>query len=417
MKKIFQNLDQEILDILQAIKEAGGTGYLVGGCVRDQFFDHESKDIDIEVFGLEQEPLNALLEAFGKVDNVGESFGVTKLTTDSNDYDLNLPRKERKSGTGHQGFDIYIDPMMSLIEAGMRRDVTMNALYYDPLTELLVDNFDGVLDIADRCLRHVSPQFADDPLRVERLMQFAGRKEMYVDAETVEMCRSLIPEFGTISKERHWTEFEKLMSKGVAIEEGLRTLVVTGWSENYPMLHEMLGEYDGKLYHVGIRCNQMRRLTNNAKDKLDKADVLVLRLATLCYDMRIPKNFLEKIDTPKKIMNKVAELCRLTKEMTKEGLTPFDVKLLMSTKKHTTMKMFSLLARCILFVDDRTEFATLGRMLSRFTEEDLIPLVTGQDLLDRGWKPSKELGDKLQELFERQLRFEWSREYLLSALD
>ena len=70
-------------EILKAIQSAGGSPYFVGGCVRDNLMGVESKDIDVEVFGLSSADLVSILSSFGKVDSVGASFGVIKLTTDS----------------------------------------------------------------------------------------------------------------------------------------------------------------------------------------------------------------------------------------------------------------------------------------------------------------------------------------------
>src|SRR5262245_45328876 len=89
-----------------------------------------SKDIDLEVFGVPVDRLRALLETFGRVEAVGESFQVFK----SGDIDVALPRRESKSGRGHRGFEVTGDPTMSLDEAARRRDFTINAIAFDPLT-------------------------------------------------------------------------------------------------------------------------------------------------------------------------------------------------------------------------------------------------------------------------------------------
>lgn len=414
MKQIFKNLDKEILTILQAISLAGGTGYLVGGCVRDQYFDDESKDIDIEVFGLTQVQLGSVLKPFGRVDNVGQSFGVTKLTTKANDYDFNLPRNESKIGAGHKGFEIVVDPFMSVYEAGLRRDVTMNAIYYNPLTKETIDNFGGVSDIETGVLKHVSPKFAEDPLRVERLMQFAGRKQMFIHKETAEMCRSLIPEFGTISKERHWIEFEKLMTKGIAIEEGLAVLTWTGWVANYPQLDALNLHLNGKFAYVGQRCNRAKMLSDN--QNLPHVDSLAVRFAALCFDMKSPLEFLKQIDAPVKIQKKVSELCSLVHTLSLNKLSLYAGKVIMASKRNTTKQMVTMLLECLFYEKEEAIYADIGRLIQRFSEEDLKPRVTGQDLIERGWKPSKEFGEELGRLFDDQLRTNMSREVLLSNI-
>src|SRR3954466_11797965 len=108
--------------IAEAVREAGGRALIVGGWVRDRLLGRDSKDVDIEVFGVPADRLRSLLEAFGRVETVGESFQVYK----SGDVDVSLPRRESKAGRGHRGFDIAGDPAMPLEEAVRRRDFTIN---------------------------------------------------------------------------------------------------------------------------------------------------------------------------------------------------------------------------------------------------------------------------------------------------
>lgn len=110
--------------IATAVRDAGGRGLIVGGWVRDRLLGLESKDIDIEVFGLPADQLRAILERSGRVETVGESFQVFK----AGDIDVSLPRRESKSGHGHRGFDVSGDPSMTVAEAARRRDFIINRL-------------------------------------------------------------------------------------------------------------------------------------------------------------------------------------------------------------------------------------------------------------------------------------------------
>lgn len=412
MKKKFKNISQEILDILTAIDTNGGTGFLVGGCVRDQFFGHDSKDIDIEVFGLEQAALETVLRTFGKVDSVGQSFGVTKLTTKENDFDFNLPRRERKQGVGHQGFEIEVDPHMTVREAGLRRDLTMNAIYFNPLTNEVIDNFGGIKDIENRILRHVSPKFAEDPLRVERLMQFAGRKQMVVAGETIDLCKQLIPEFETISKERHWIEFEKLMRKSTSVGFGLDTLVETGWIVNFPQLDNIAKEHKLKMFNLGQDVDSIKNW--NEHFIISEETTLAQMFAILCQNMDNPLEFLEQIDAPKKIQKKVLELIEISNPLLNNTATLVDFKVSLATAKHNS------LVELKGFLEGITNRTNLGmrtsRRLDKITEESLTPRVVGQDLINKGWKPSKEFGQELKRIFNIQLEQNLSREELLQMI-
>src|SRR6202163_832203 len=114
--------------IAEAVRDAGGRALVVGGWVRDRLLGRESKDIDIEVFGVKADRLRVLLEALGRVETVGESFQVYKVGS----IDVSLPRRESKSGHGHRGFDVTGDTSMTIGEAERRRDFTVNAIAWDP---------------------------------------------------------------------------------------------------------------------------------------------------------------------------------------------------------------------------------------------------------------------------------------------
>src|ERR1043166_1495587 len=201
------NRPPKILELAEAVREAGGRALLVGGCVRDSLMGAQPKDWDVEVYGLAPERLSEVLDRFGTVNVVGEAFTVYKL---GSDLDVSLPRRERKSGRGHRAFVIEGDPEMSVVEASRRRDFTINAILKDPLTEEIIDPFDGRRDIEQGVLRAVSADtFVEDSLRVLRAAQFAARFEFRVAPETVELCRAI--DLSDLPSERIWGELEKLL--------------------------------------------------------------------------------------------------------------------------------------------------------------------------------------------------------------
>src|SRR5882724_1879637 len=143
---------------------------------------------DLEVFGLAGDRVRALLEAFGRVEAVGESFQVYKI----GDIDVSLPRRDSKAGRGHRGFVVTGDPDMSIAEAARRRDFTINALSWDPLSGEYFDPCDGRADLERRLLRVVDPQtFGDDSLRVLRGVQFAARFALTLEETTAALCRQI----------------------------------------------------------------------------------------------------------------------------------------------------------------------------------------------------------------------------------
>ena len=181
--------EEAVRSIARAVAVRGGRAWLVGGCVRDVLLGGPRKDWDLEVYGVAPADLRALLEREHEVVDVGRSFGVLKLK--GLPIDVALPRRETKVARGHKGFDVEADPHLDLRSAAERRDLTVNAIYEDPLTHEIADPLGGRADLDARRLRHASPRFVEDPLRVLRVMQLAARLRFAVAPETVALCRTL----------------------------------------------------------------------------------------------------------------------------------------------------------------------------------------------------------------------------------
>lgn len=215
-----------------ACLSANGRAILVGGCVRDAILGKTPKDIDIEVFGIEEDRIESVLSTIKpnvSFKRVGRSFPVWKVWTDSeaNAVDVSLPRRERKTGDKHTDFEAVADPFMSFLEAASRRDYTINAMGFDLLKNELLDPFLGEKDLKTGILRHTSERFVEDPLRVLRGAQFCARFELTPAPETLELCRTLKPD--SLSRERIWEEWGKLILKGAKPSLGIRFLQSVGW--------------------------------------------------------------------------------------------------------------------------------------------------------------------------------------------
>ena len=128
--------------IAEAVRAASGRAIVVGGFVRDRLLGLEAKDLDIEVFGIPAERLPELVAPFGRVQAVGQSFPVFKVGP----IDVSLPRRESKTGRGHKGFTVHGDPSLPFPEAARRRDFTINAIGWDPLTDEYLDPINGRRD-------------------------------------------------------------------------------------------------------------------------------------------------------------------------------------------------------------------------------------------------------------------------------
>jgi tRNA nucleotidyltransferase (CCA-adding enzyme) len=304
---------QEAQKICEAVRDAGGRAFLVGGSVRDRLLGIESKDLDLEVYSVEPSRLRALLEEIAPVNTVGESFAIYKLAfyrsikSQSNsksvtatsksqserfEIDVSIPRRESKSGRGHRGFTIEGDPLMSIEEAARRRDFTINAILYDPITGETLDPYGGVEDLNSRVLRAVARDtFIDDSLRVLRAVQFAARFEMTVDPQTIELCRSI--DLSDLPHERIWGEIEKLLLLPKRPSIGLDIALEIGVLDKlFPQLCALTSEQN----HTQDR-NEPDAFTRT-KRRLDGASGLTfdlpkeqrttVMLAALCLDLCKP---------------------------------------------------------------------------------------------------------------------------------
>ncbi len=213
-----------------AVQPLGGRALLVGGFVRDALLGQSPKDADVEVYGLPADQLKTVLETLGRVDAVGESFRVLKLVWHTKnaanarerfELDVSLPRRDRKTGTGHKGFEVEGDPFASVEDAARRRDFTLNAILCDPLTGEILDPFGGRDDLRVGLLRAVDARhFGEDSLRVLRAMQFAARFGLTIEPETIALC--LQTPLDDLPHERIWGEWEKWLLKSKRPSVGLR---------------------------------------------------------------------------------------------------------------------------------------------------------------------------------------------------
>ncbi len=233
-------IPDELRDILTQTPELRDS-CLVGGCVRDWLLGLPVKDFDVEVFGVSYEQLAAALKHWGWAELVGRAFGVVKLRTRGGlDVDFNLPRRDSKVAPGHRGFAVEYDPAISFRDAAARRDFTINAMYFDPRRAQLLDHFGGQEDLRRGILRHTSEAFVEDPLRVLRGMQFAGRFDLRPAPETLALCRKIKGTFRELAVERVGEEWTKWARKSRRPSAGLRFLAEAGWLEHFPEIESLL---------------------------------------------------------------------------------------------------------------------------------------------------------------------------------
>ena len=442
-------LPAPLVALCRAVAEAGGRALVVGGWVRDQLRGHPSPEVDLEVFGLEPGRLKELLAARGAIDAVGEAFTVYKLrlrdAPELTPVDVSLPRRESKSGRGHRGFTVTGDPHLPLDEAARRRDFTVNAISWDPLTRELVDPFHGAADLERRRLRHVDPAtFADDSLRVLRAVQFAARLELTVDPETVVLCRQL--PLDDLPPERVWAEVEKWLLRSSRPSIGWQAARELGVvSRLWPECEALVGceqeeewHPEGDVWtHTGLVLDEAAQL----RAGLDRPRALTLMLAAVAHDFGKPATTVRergRTRSPGHEAAGVGPAERFLDRLNVHGFDGYDVRrqVLALVQHHLAPTHFwnserrgdrvseGAFRRLALKVDpDLLHRLALADSRGRGTAEpspapDWLfrrmrelevdrgapqPLLLGRHLLDLGLEPGPRIGRLLAAVYERQL--------------
>ena len=455
----------EVRVVAEAVKRAGGRALLVGGCVRDELLGLEPKDFDIECFGISAQDLQRTLSEKFELDLVGISFGIIKLHPPSHGFgatrhlemDVAMPRRETKLGLGHRAFEMEYDPTLTVREASARRDFTVNAIYRDPLTDEILDPWNGRVDLEKRILRHVSPHFTEDPLRVLRGMQFVARFDLDPAPETVAICRTMTPE--GLASERLFGEWAKLLTQGVRISKGLEFLKDVGWVRYYPELERLIGckqdpewHPEGDVWNHTLCCldafagaREARRLgygddgcitVPGASSRRGADEDLIVGLAVLCHDFGKPActaydpvkkrirslghdeegveptlSFLRRLTNEERLLKEVPSLVRL-------HMRPFAM-----WKDKSSDGAIRRLAAKVVRIDRLLRVAAaddagrppfpsepeplqwLAEQAERLRVADSAPkpIVQGRDLIALGMKPGVEFGKILKTAYEAQL--------------
>lgn len=254
--------------------------YLVGGAVRDKLLGRPVTEQDWVVVGARPEAL--LSQGYRAV---GRDFPVFLHPETHEEYAL--ARTERKSGSGHTGFICDFSPDISLEEDLQRRDLTVNAMAEDDSGKL-VDPYGGQRDLEQRLLRHVSPAFREDPLRVFRVARFAARYAplgFSVAEETLALMREMAEsgELASLTPERVWKETEKALgedSPEVFISVLRECNALASW---FPEVDHLFGVPQRPEYHpeidTGIHTLMSMKIAASLSNERE------IRFAALVHDL------------------------------------------------------------------------------------------------------------------------------------
>ena len=252
--------------------------FLVGGAVRDRLLGHESVDRDWVVVGVTEQ---AMLDA--GFSRVGADFPVFLHPASHEQYAL--ARAERKTRPGYHGFVVHADPSVSLDDDLLRRDLTINAMAI-AADGHVVDPYGGQRDLAARQLRHVSPAFAEDPVRILRVARFAARfADFSVAEETMALMRRMVDdgEVDALVSERVWQE----LARGLMEDKPSRLFEVLrgcgALARLLPEVDRLWGVPQPAQHHPEIDTGVHLMLVLDCAAALGAS--LGVRFACLCHDL------------------------------------------------------------------------------------------------------------------------------------
>jgi tRNA nucleotidyltransferase (CCA-adding enzyme) len=280
------------LDARLAAILPGDSLFAVGGRVRDEIRAQEGQietvagaDSDYLVAGVALEELVERLRLIGRVDLVGASFAVLKVTVDGETVDVALPRRERSIGVGHRDFEVASGADVTLEEDLARRDFRMNMMARAIPAGDLIDPYGGLADIGARRIDILSPQtFVEDPLRMLRASQFAARFEFEPTAALRTAMTPAAPLVASIAGERIQDELAKLLKLAKKPSIGLELLRETNVLRYvWPELLEGVAVEQNEWHAYDVWGHIMATV-----DAAPPGD-LTLRLAALLHDIGKPR--------------------------------------------------------------------------------------------------------------------------------
>jgi tRNA nucleotidyltransferase (CCA-adding enzyme) len=255
--------------------------YLVGGAVRDALLERVAGDHDYVVVGATPEKMLAL-----GYKPVGKDFPVFLHPVTNEEYAL--ARSERKTAAGYHGFVFHTDANVTLEQDLIRRDFTVNAIAQDDNGNL-IDPFNGQLDIKNKILRHVSPAFAEDPVRILRAARFMARFAelgFSIAPETLELMRAMVTsgEVDALVSERVWQELKR------ALEETRPSAFIHALRDCgalkilFPEIDALYGVPQNPQWHPEIDCGIHTEMVCDMAAKLAPGDALI-GFAALTHDL------------------------------------------------------------------------------------------------------------------------------------
>lgn len=405
--------------IVRELRRHGHEAYFVGGSVRDMILKKRPSDFDIATDARPGE----IRRYFEKCVPVGEAFGVMIVLVSGRSFEVASFRTESDYRDGRRPSRVSFADARSDV---MRRDFTVNGLFYDPVKRETLDWVGGVRDIHKKIIRTIGDplgRFREDKLRMLRAVRFATNLNFRMDQRTFRAIRRMAGEIRVVSRERIRDELIKLFT-GPYPGKGFHWLDKTGLLKVIlPEIDRMKGVPQPRRFHPE---GDVFRHTQFIMDELERPPT-VLAFGSLLHDVGKPRTFRRadriRFDGHDRVGGEIAARIltrlRFPNEVRDqvvacvEGHMRFkDVKRM---KLSTLKKMFQRptfyteleqhKADCLASHKDLSVWRFLKRKLKTLSEEDIrpLPLVRGRDLIALGFEPGPEMGRLLRQIEEKQL--------------
>ncbi len=441
--------------------------YLVGGTIRDYFLYNkieENRDIDLVVIDHTYEEIEKRLRKHGKTNTVGKSFAVVKFTKGDYTFDISVPRKDIKKDPnthGHKNFIIEYGPHIKLEEDLKRRDFTCNSIAMRLIDDEILDPYDGTRSIKEKRIRMTGPEtFTDDPLRVLRAARFASVHRLSIDKQVYMNSKGV--RLDELSKERITEELFRLLLESKTPSIGLNEYFkLTVLEKLFPPLYLLTLTIQDSIFHPEkdefghhtVWCHTLITIDIAKKlciqFELDEEQTLALLLAVLFHDVGKAETTKWEFKRGRMTITSMFHDSRGV-EITDQILTDLKIE----TRKNFPLKQtilnlikyhhriydlyrnreeigFKAIARLVKDLEDQDfllllldfadrrsrepdplDFDELDEIVKWYQEqkeeyninkETIQPIIMGRDLLKLGVEPGVQMGEYLNQLYDRQL--------------
>lgn len=427
--KIDSYLYTIIEPILAELNKAGIDTYLVGGYIRDLIMNIEPKDLDVcLVSKFSQEQIKEILEKIPQIEkltSVHGSFPIWIIEKDNHKYEFAMARKERKIGNNHQSFECEVNNIT--IEQDLeRRDFTMNAIAINTANSYIIDPFNGIKDINDGIIRHISSAFEEDVLRVYRAARFSARFNFYIHEDTRNYMMLMRHRASEISMERVGIELKKVLEHKHC-SQFFSILYTTGWlSHAFPELYELVYvPQDSERHPEGSAFIHTLLTIHEAEDPLT-------RVVMLCHDLgkagttyfnkkgklTCPQHVDKSVELTDTLLKRIKFAdwktieqikCLVELHMMHIDITEKSIRKALRKLMHVKLNYDDLVKVFKADLKGRQKAVTLPDFKEDYAQMlidtgAMVPIVTGKKLLEIGVVPGTRMGMMLEKALEWQDR-------------